>query len=178
MRKKGFKSPRDVWFDNLRVFLDIELDVDNKWIDYISRQAYCEDAKLFEIHVRNQFITFCQPELSQDEFILTENAYGVFEGPSSFNVDATGNQLGPRIATEYHNFAPISPQLMIISRGCLLASPTEEGAPEFAAEHELWNEIHRSLHACPEEATSILHNLPIKRCTNSYSNRMDGSNIM
>lgn len=178
MRKQGFSSPREVWFDNLRVFLDIELDADNKWIDYISDQAYPEDAELFKIHVRTQFITFCQPELPQDEFILTENGYGVFEGPISFGVDAAGNQLGPGIATEYHNFAPVSPRLMIISRSCLLASPIEEGAPEAAAEHGLWNEIHRSFHTCPEEATSILHDLPVKRCTNSYSKVIGGRNVM
>lgn len=171
MKEKGFKSPRDVWFYNLRVFLDIELDVDNQWIDCIKKQAYPEDAELFEVHVRNQFITFCQPEWPQDEFILTENAYGVFEGPSSFNND----QWDSIIATEYHNFAPVSPKLMIVLRSCLLASPTEEGAPEVAAEHELWNAIHRNIHACPEEATSILHDLPIKRCTNSYSQQMQSS---
>lgn len=39
MDSKGFKKPRDVWFDNLRQFLDLEMDPEKSWMGTIKTQC-------------------------------------------------------------------------------------------------------------------------------------------
>ncbi|KAF7590409.1 hypothetical protein BBP40_002911 [Aspergillus hancockii] len=34
---------------------------------------------MFELHLTHSFMVFCLPEYSEDEFLLTQNAYGIFE---------------------------------------------------------------------------------------------------
>jgi hypothetical protein len=46
-----------------------------------------------------------------DEFILTENAYGVFEGPNSYQG-----------WTDWHVFAPTNPRLLVVMRQNILES--------------------------------------------------------
>lgn len=60
MRAKGFTKPRDVWFDNLRGPLDLEMDPEKSWIRKIQEQIYPDDAKLFILHVEcNRKFLFC-----------------------------------------------------------------------------------------------------------------------
>ena len=52
MYKRDFKTPRDVWFVNIRAFLEVELDED--WIngmEELSKRAYLMDARWFYMHI-------------------------------------------------------------------------------------------------------------------------------
>lgn len=62
-----------------------------------------EDAFMFELHLLHRYMSFCQLQNIGEEFLLTENAFGIFEDPSTVHNEVIS------IYTEYHNFAPISP---------------------------------------------------------------------
>lgn len=66
-------------------------------------QIYPEDAFMFELHLLHRYMSFCQLQNIGEEFLLTENAFGIFEDPSTVHNEVIS------IYTEYHNFAPISP---------------------------------------------------------------------
>lgn len=122
MQSKGFTRPRDVWFDNLRRFLDLDMDPARDWIDTLKAQIYPDDAVMMQIHLTWNFIAFCEPTNPGDEFLLTQNAYSIFEGPSTTRYNVITQKADANFYTEYHNFAPISPRLIIILRSHLLQS--------------------------------------------------------
>ena len=83
MESNGLKRPRDVWFDNLRGFLDLEMDPARSWMHTFETQIYPDDDMMMKLHLTWSFIAFCEPVDPADEFLLTQNAYSIFEGPST-----------------------------------------------------------------------------------------------
>ncbi|KAK3633812.1 hypothetical protein LTR56_015603 [Elasticomyces elasticus] len=83
MTGKGLETPRDVWLANLYAFLDIKIDAGHQWHQVIRQQAYEDDADLFIYHVGASYMAFCKPQSASDEWLLTENVYSIFEGPST-----------------------------------------------------------------------------------------------
>lgn len=166
MDSKGFKKPRDVWFDNLRQFLDLEMDPEKSWMGTIKTRMYPDDAIMFERHLTCSFITFCEPTSSEDEFLLTQNAFCIYEGPSSMTRDLLTGKVECVAYTEYHNFAPITPRLIIILRSHLLSPPAQDGACRRA--WDLLTTAERSQHLNPDRAESILQDLPVRPCETAY----------
>ncbi|GMF71659.1 unnamed protein product [Aspergillus oryzae] len=124
-------------------------------------------------------MAFCQPSSEEDEFILTHNAYGVFEGPSDVQIDPTTGGAIEGAYTEYHNFAPISAKLIIILRSSLLVDPSKEGAEDLQEEWENLREEVRKQHLFPDKAAvSLLESLPIKKRGNSYSTTINGKLVL
>ncbi|CAF9938921.1 hypothetical protein IMSHALPRED_001139 [Imshaugia aleurites] len=160
MDERGFQSPRDVWFANIRAFLKVELDED--WpnaLENLSRRAYPSDARWFFTHIQAFFIAFCTPKKTEEEFLLTQNAYGVYEGPTS---------AGPW--TDYHRFAPVSPKIMIVLRSLLLPFA---GVEQDAGIRQML-ESTKSMHPDPDKAGSFLEDMPVSRAGNNYSRVING----
>lgn len=112
MQERRIKDPKTVWLNNLLAFLTVELDPDSGWVKEITENVYLPDAMWFFMHLQSTFLSFCCPaDLpgSNDEFMLTQNAYSIFEGPN-----------GETDWMDWHVFAPISPNLMIVMRKTLL----------------------------------------------------------
>ncbi|KAE8317213.1 hypothetical protein BDV41DRAFT_561788 [Aspergillus transmontanensis] len=179
MRERKFKSPRDIWYANLKTFLDIEMDPDTQRINKVHERAFPDDAMMFINHMQSKFMAFCRPLSEEDEFILTHNAYGVFEGPSDVQIDpATGGAIEGAY-TEYHNFAPVSAKFIIILRSSLLVDPSKEGAEGLQEKWEILREEVGKQHLFPDKAAvSLLESLPIKKCGNSYSTTINGKLVL
>lgn len=176
MRVKGFTKPRDVWFDNLRGLLDLEMDAERLWIQKIQAQVYPDDAKLFILHVEGNFLAFCKPGACEEEFLLTENSYCVFEGPSNPTLNLLSGDVAPGIYTEYHNFAPISQRLIIVLQSVFLRPLAGDGVPQQL--QTLWKDIGsamRASHLYPDSAGSILQDIPIQKCGVSYMSTKDSN---
>ncbi|KAL4919625.1 hypothetical protein BDW62DRAFT_199638 [Aspergillus aurantiobrunneus] len=169
MATKGFTKPRDVWFDNLRHMLDLEMDASRTWRRTLHIQIYPDDAMMFELHLLHSYMSFCQPHSAEEEFLLTENAFGIFEGPSTVRkeISSCKTQTAPVLYTEYHNFAPISPQLIIILRSAVLPFPGDTG--EYAEIRSKFAAALRARHLEPDKAGSILEDLPVRPCKTVYS---------
>ena len=161
MDAKGFKNPRDVWFANLRVFLEVDLSKSKEDVSkQITQRAYPADAAWFITHTQTFFLAFCTPNDPEDEFLLTQNAYSIYEGPQS-----------PGKWTDWHRFAPVSPKVMIVLRSNLLPSAGIEEGDDMK---RVLEEAVRSMHLDPDTAVSWLQDLPISRARNNYSQIVDG----
>ena len=160
MKAKGFAQPRDVYFSNIRAFIDVDLSTEWQiWNSEISRRAYPSDARWFFKNMQMSYIAFCTPQLEADEFLMTQNVYSIFEGPNSGGV-----------WTDYHIFAPVSPKLMIITRNCLL----KDGVDEDEQSRQELLERNKSMHIHPDLAGSCLDDLPIAKARNNYSQVVNG----
>ncbi|KAK4900706.1 hypothetical protein LTR27_002422 [Elasticomyces elasticus] len=157
MTEKGLETPRDVWIANLYAFLDIKIDAGHQWHQVIRQEAYEDDADLFIYHVGASYMAFCKPQSVDDEWLLTENVYSIFEGPNNERVQKY---------TEWHNFAPVSASLLIVLRSNFLpGGMVKPGA-------ELRRRIYQDsleAYANPETATSLLQDLPIAQSSNAYA---------
>ena len=160
MADKGFTKPRDVWFHNLNHMLGLEMDSEKTWRHTLHAQIYPDDAFMFELHLLHSYMSFCQPQNLEEEFLLTENAFGIFEGPSTEHDEVIS------VYTEYHNFAPISPRLLIVLRSALLPIPGDNG--EYAELRSRFAAALRSHHLEPDKAGSILEDLPVRPCKKEY----------
>lgn len=161
MDEKGFQSPRDIWFANIRAFLEVDLEGGLPiLLEKLTKRAYPMDAEWFAMHIQAFFLAICTPKNTEDEFVLTQNAYGIYEGPTSAGV-----------WTDYHRFAPVSPKIMIVLRSLLLPC---DGADEGKRTMQKLLEISKSMHPDPNRAGSWLQDLPVHKARNNYSKVVDG----
>ena len=111
-------------------------------------------------------MVFCKPRSVDDEFLLTENVFGIFEGPNNLEMNPVTQELKRGMWTEWHNFAPVSASLLIILRSNFLpGNIVEEG-------NDFYDKVYQTIIAMqpfPERAASLLQDLPVKRCTTSYA---------
>ncbi len=82
MKAKAFAKPQDVWFSKYRAFLNVDLSKEPlEWKEEIGRRAYTFNAQWFFKNMQGSFLALCTVQDDADEFVLTENAYSVFQGP-------------------------------------------------------------------------------------------------
>lgn len=168
MADRGFTKPRDVWFHNLNHMLGLEMDAEKTWRHTLRAQIYPDDASMFELHLLHSYMSFCQPQNAEEEFLLTENAFCIFEGPSTEHNEVISGktETSSVVYTEYHNFAPISPRLLIVLRSAVLPIPGDNG--EYAEIRSQLAAVLRSPHLEPDEAGSLLEDLPVRPCKKEY----------
>ncbi|KAF8245412.1 hypothetical protein K440DRAFT_646339 [Wilcoxina mikolae CBS 423.85] len=154
MKEKGFKKPIDVWFANLEAILDLQMDAEQKWAMKIMEKAYPDDAAWFFKNMQMYFMSFCTPKDPKDEFLLTENVYGIFEGCNT-------NEGW----TDHHLFAPVSSRLMIVLRSNILPTGIEDNDEE-DRKQMLADLVVR---CGPAHGKSMLEDLPVERAMNNYS---------
>jgi hypothetical protein len=173
MESKGLSKARDFWFNNLRHLLDIQMDTEKSWIHTLKTQMYPDDAKMFDLHLTHSFMAFCLRESSEDESLLTQNAYDIFEGPSPTTMNLCTGIKEAVVYNEYHNFAPVSPRLIIILRSHLLSQLRQDSG--FRYVWGLLANVVRSRHLCPDKAGSLLQDLPLSPCKTVYMRPVSSS---
>jgi hypothetical protein len=130
MVNEGLSSPRDVWLHNLRAILDVDMDAGGAWMKEILVNMFPADAKMFVFHAQASYMAFCTPAEQNDEFLLTDDCYSVFEGPAHETFcKRTGEFLGS-LCLPYHEFGPVSPRLIIVLRSYILPEVREDTNPE------------------------------------------------
>lgn len=169
MQEKGFQKPLDLWFHNIKVILELKMDYKAEWKKSLINRLYPDDAIWFIMHTEWMYLALCTPSSTDTEFILTENCYNVCEGPQTVLVDPiTGERkYGPW--TNYHEFSPVSPKLMIVLRSFVLPNAEEDMNESIKRWRETMYKLCISQHANPAAANSILADLPVKKSQNSYS---------
>jgi hypothetical protein len=171
--EKGFKRPMDVWLHNLRTIMELRMDPEGEWIKDLPKRMFFDDAMWFIVHAQCMYMAICTPSNPSDEFILTDNSYNVFEGPNCFVTDKTTGKVEGGSHTPLHEFAPISPKLMIILRSCVLPVPEEDANPEIKEERDLWHSMALdTVYNC--KVKSLLSDLPITKARNNYSEIVNG----
>ncbi|KAM0542219.1 hypothetical protein ACHAPJ_012911 [Fusarium lateritium] len=173
MTDHGFTRPIQVWLESLKTIMTLEMDPERKWMDRIQQQMYRHDANWLIMHVQRMYMAICTPSNPDDEFILTDNSYNVFEGPNHFAQDIKTGQVYGVADVNFHEFAPVSPKLMIVLRSLLLPVPEEDSNPEIRE----WRETLRYTSVGDvfgADTKSSLEDLPIRKARNSYSKIVNG----
>ena len=152
MRKKGFERPVDVWFDNITAMLELKMDLNLDWIKKLEDRIYPDDAKWFSAHTQMMYLALCTPS-GQEEFLLTENAYSIHEGPCSFTMSSDSSKKIPGSYTEIHVFAVISPKLIMVLRSFLLPILEEDSDEEVKRWRETMYQVNASMHGQPLKQT-------------------------
>lgn len=178
MREKGYKRPVDIWFDNIKTLLEMEMDLKGDWAAQLRKSMYPTDAEWAIIHIQRMYLALCKPSSQGDEFLITENAYAIHEGPVSSRVDPVTGESTMTCYTEYHVFGVISPTLMMVLRNSILPIPEEDSDDEVRKLRETMYELSRKQHNDPLNATSVLGDLPISKAHNSYTRVVNGRRIL
>jgi hypothetical protein len=174
MDERRFKKPVDVWFDNIKGILELKMDAEGNWMDKLRERIYPDDANWCIMHMQMMYLALCTPVNEDDEFLLTENAYSIHEGPVSSRIDPNTGELAMTAYTEYHKFAVISPKLIMVLRSFLLPIPEEDMDEEIKEWRETMHKLNAVQHNFPEDAKSVLADLPVTKPLNSYSRIVDG----
>ncbi|GAW21062.1 hypothetical protein ANO14919_105750 [Xylariales sp. No.14919] len=172
MEKNSLKRPVDVWFHNLKTIMNLNMNTEG-WQRELVEQMYSDDAMWFIMHSEMMYMAICTPSETDAEFILTDNSYNVFEGPNTFVQNPATGEFSDNGWTSFHEFAPLSPKLMIILRSFLFPVPEEDSDPEIKA----WRDARRKEAVDDWYGTSqqsSLADLPIKKARNSYSEVVNG----
>ncbi|KAH6608510.1 hypothetical protein Trco_001856 [Trichoderma cornu-damae] len=172
MQTNGLAKPIDVWFQSLEAIINLEMDAEGHWQYDIKRKIYFPIADLFVDHICNTYLAICTPESGDEEFVLTENGYNVWEGPTTHYLDeSTGKHvcMSPR----FHSFAPISPRLMIVLRSNLLPEMSEDADPDIRQMRQLHREMWIGALYGPGKV-SIMEDLPVRKAINSYMELANG----
>ena len=178
MREKGYRKPVDVWYDNIHAILEMKMDPKGDWMDELRKRMYPDDAKWAIAHIQMMYLALCTPSGQGDEFLLTENAYGIHEGPVSCHINPDTGESTVQCYTEYHVFAVVSPKLMMVLRSFILPNPEEDSNDDIRKWRETMHELNARQHINPSEASSILADLPITKARNSYTRIINGRVIL
>ncbi|CAG8490418.1 14385_t:CDS:2, partial [Racocetra fulgida] len=102
MQEHNLKNSLEVWLQNVREILDTpHEDVEgNSRVFFVDRMDY-------KLRMIDCFLTIWQAG-ENDEFIMTSNAFGIFEG-----INITGSSMGP-FQKAFHWFYVISPKLLLV----------------------------------------------------------------
>jgi hypothetical protein len=178
MREKGYQKPIDVWFDNIKVMLELKMDPEGEWMEELRKRVYPDDAEMYIAHTQMMYLALCTPSAKDDEFLLTENAYSVHEGPNSVLIHPDTGESTLGCYTEFHVFSVISPKLIMVLRSFLLPIPEEDSDEEIKRQRETMLHLNIIKHVDPLHVRSILEDLPVAKARNSYARLMDGRTVL
>jgi hypothetical protein len=128
---------------------------------------------MFTFHVQSSYTTFCTPSEENDEFILTDQCYNVFEGPFCETRSSTGDDLGPTYLC-FHEFGPITARLIIVLRSVMLPETFEDANQRIRDARKRCLEAAATQFPNPETVKSILADLPVAKAMKSSTGAMNG----
>ena len=152
MRDKGHVRPIDVWFEMIVKIVDLDMDGDDEWDTKLQELIYPELADWAWIIMRKMYPVICTPSNSQQEFVLSEHAYSLFEGPVTSGA-----------WVEFHTMCILAPRVALLMRSDVLPEDMEDKDIHVKAKRQ------EALAQCtrpfpkPDQARSKLHDLPVSR---------------
>ncbi|RPA87231.1 hypothetical protein BJ508DRAFT_410762 [Ascobolus immersus RN42] len=114
IKKRGFRSPSEVWLESLRMILEAEDSADGVGYDLLKGKMYDGDYDLFRYALDYFHVCLCEPEDPADEFIITDNGFSISEG--HYILNNPWDHSTYKSYADYHRVATISPRLAIVLR--------------------------------------------------------------
>jgi hypothetical protein len=116
----------------------------------------------------------CTPSSPDEEFILTDNSYNIFEGPNTFVRDGATGLVQPCHHAPLHMFAPVSPKLMIVLRAMTFPNPLEDADKTIKEYRAQVRKVVLEDVYHPRMLKGLLNDLPVSKAQNSYSRVVGG----
>jgi hypothetical protein len=173
MAEKGYKRPMDVWLDNLKTIIELRMDPEGRWVEDLPKRMFTDDAIWFISHAQFIYMAICTPSKPDDEFILTDNSYNVFEGPNCFAADEHTGKVEAGAYTPLHEFAPISPKLMIVLRSYIFPVAEEDANAHVKEHRDHFRRMALDM-VYDKEVKPLLADLPIEKARNNYTEVLNG----
>ncbi|KAJ3495104.1 hypothetical protein NLG97_g3636 [Lecanicillium saksenae] len=168
MHEKGFSRPIDVWLDNIEKIIDLHMDEKLEWISDLPTRMYSHDTFWAVLHCQMMYMAICTPSDPDGEFILTDNCFQVSEGRQNTSTNPQTGELEVMSYLNLHDFAPVSPKLMIVLRSFLLSSEMEDmGSAAAKAQREKWRSMIEPSFGNIRE--TLLAELPVAKARNNYT---------
>lgn len=177
MEERGVKKPIDAWFDNIKGILDLKMD-SMAWMEKLEKRIYPDNAKWFINNVQRFYMALVTPTSKEDEFLLTQNAYSIFEGAATAHSNPVTGRTELSAYTKFHLLAPIAPRLLIVLRTLLLPVPEEDSDITIKAQRDLLYKASIAPHGYPGLVGLILRNLPVGKALNSCSKIVDSRAVL
>ncbi|KAK2592798.1 hypothetical protein QQS21_009502 [Conoideocrella luteorostrata] len=173
MKEKGFSRPVEVWLDNLDQFIELQMDNELKWVSELQNRTYGPDGLWAVMHCQMMHMSICTPSNSHEQFLISDNCYHVAEGPHQIEMDLVSGQPQRGAWLNLHEFAPISPRLLIVLRSFLFSSPEEDKGNHNG---KIFREKCRSMvePIFGSLDKTLLADLPVSKPRNNYSQLVEG----
>jgi len=166
MEKRGYGRPLDVWFEGLQAIIDLDMNkTTEEWTETLISTMFFPDAMWFAMHINMSFMALCTVADDEDEYVLTDSSYNIFEGPNSFVRDPKTGKVEGGVWRQFHEFAPISPKLMLVLRSNDL--PYRGECLDYETRQKRQKKHEASLEPWVMKPKSILHSLPVGKAENS-----------
>ncbi|CAI4210857.1 unnamed protein product [Parascedosporium putredinis] len=166
MAKKGFSQPMEVWFEGLDNIIELDMNKQvDEWREVLVSNMFFLDAIGFYTHVTCSFMAICTVADADAEYLLADNTYNIFEGPSNFVVDPGTGKVEGFAYRPFHEFAPISPKLMLVLRANDLPYRGEELSQQIRDSRKA--SFRASVRQWETEPRSLLQSLPVYKALNS-----------
>jgi hypothetical protein len=149
-----------------------------QWTLDLANTIYPPDAEWLFNNIRSMHLAFVTPADDSEEFILTDNAFSIFEGPVSFTVDRFTGKETLKAHSEFHLLNVISPQLAMILRENHMPEPLEDMDVEIRNMKKTMLAVYASMHTDPKNATFLLYDLPVAKARYSYTIVSDGRLVL
>ncbi|KAL7960412.1 hypothetical protein V8C34DRAFT_277086 [Trichoderma compactum] len=161
MEAYGFTKPLDVWLQSLEVLIDLEIDPDGIWSEFVKETIYFPIADNFVDYMKKMYMTICTPDGHVEEFVLTDNCCNVTEGTlPAYLMENMISHLD--LAPCFHRFAPISPKLMIVLRYNHLPEQFCVADPVATVQRQTQTQTHAGT-GFGNGTKSMLEGLPIRK---------------
>jgi hypothetical protein len=105
MRKKGHRCPIDVWLETIVETIKLDLDGNDAWPLELQKHVYIEGPMWTELIMRLMYPVVCTPSQPDEEFVPSEHAYCLHEGP-----------VYHKHYTELHIICVLTPRLVLLLR--------------------------------------------------------------
>lgn len=169
MQENHFKRPLDVWLHDLIAIIDMPMDPAGEWTMELVNRIFPGDARWLLFNTQFMYLAFVTPSDESEEFILTENAFSIYEGPTSFSVDRRTGEKILSTYTEFHILNVISPKFAMVLRSYLLPESFEDKNEHIRKQRKANYDMHAAMHNHPEHVRSLLEDLPITKARKSYT---------
>lgn len=125
----------------------------------------------FFSHMQMYYTTICTPLDPNEEFLLTDSSYNVFEGPNCYGWDPQSKEVQETSNLHLHYFAPISPKLMIVLRSHVFPDPLEDANENVREDRARFRKevFDKCYGTAPGGKMGSLHDLPVRKALNSYT---------
>lgn len=159
MQKKKHTRPIDVWLETIVEILGIEFDEKDEWALKLQDRIYGPHAIWAQMVMRLMYPVVCTPSEADEEFVLSEHAYSLHEGPV----------IPGSIWTEFHILCILAPRLALLLRSDLLPEVVEDRDETIKKQKE--KDLHECMQKYPEpsDAKSLFHDLPVAKPRYTYT---------
>lgn len=165
MERCRFARPIDVWFDNLVKILTTRAKNEVEYVRKLRTSMYPKDVLWVELHMLLKYPVVCVPAREDEEFVLSEHAFSLYEGPN----DGDGKPW-----TEFHTLCVVAPRVAILMRDDCLPELIDDQNKTVRQRHKEVLRDQLSQHHTPEEATSLFYDLPVYKPRSNYSKGGNG----